>query len=128
MAIYIYWRVSTWCVDPAWPSDIVDEWNYDPEVSKLLHEMIHIVSVGKSNVIEASTVLVFGLEQDDRTPWACSQCLHANKFRHIHTIGDLCFGDNRCDMLDVVLRSLLVICIWRSKVARNPLQKPWQPT
>lgn len=52
------------------PGHIVDEGHVDAEVSELLHQMVHVVSVWECDIVGTCAVLILGLEEDDRPTYA----------------------------------------------------------
>lgn len=64
MSIDIDWRICARCINAVRPGCIIDERNFDPEVSKLLHETIHVLRVRECYIICALRILILWLEQN----------------------------------------------------------------
>jgi len=64
MTVDVYWSICSRSIDPRWPGDIIDHWNVDTEVTKLLHEVVHVAGIREGDIIETCTVLVLRLEQN----------------------------------------------------------------
>lgn len=53
MAIDIDRSISTRGIVTTWPCNVVDKWYYNAKISKLLHEIVHVVGIREGDVIHA---------------------------------------------------------------------------
>lgn len=107
VTVDIHRGICSRSIDTTRPCNIVDERNDDTQVSELFHETIHVVCIGERDVVHSLGVLIFRLEEDDRS-----------------AVRDLSLGQNRCDGLNVVFGCCLVVCVRRAQVALDSLKPP----
>lgn len=65
---------------------VIDQWNDDTGVTSLVFNILHVHWIGEFNTAAATSVLIFGLIQDDRT-----------------AIGNLVLGNCCSDVRDVTV-------------------------
>lgn len=66
MTVDVHWSIGSRCIDPRRPGDIVDHWNVDTEVTKLLYKVVHVAGIREGDIVETCTILVLWLEQNYR--------------------------------------------------------------
>lgn len=86
MSVYIDRSLGSRCVYTTGPGNVVDQGHHNTEVPELLHKVVHVVGVGKRNIIHARRVFVLWLEENDGP-----------------AISDLRFSNYWCNRLNVVL-------------------------